>query len=365
MFDSFANGKAPFLVDLSRADMLNTTLDYILPASENIEIVTRAFRYGADTNWGYVPIADQKIAVLKYEKELFVIDVTDATAVIGSEDSYSPILIKDDASITESNKSLVDAYTSIDNAAQFYDRAKAYLVDNYDGETEALVSKDRNLVDAGDYNVTIDANATNAFAFDGTTITIKADTFVGEIKTTGTFTLNNDAEIYGGYIDMTGTNKFIHLDWGDTIGQLISVINLDNDNAIIDDLLDTLNYQGHFLMPDPAPAAGIQVQISTPSGFKMFEELIPADDLNFIRTDITLTASEERQIEMLFLARKLLQKSEGINEALTGTTPSITDNTTVTNSNSTATNENQVAILDLLRRILNKVSANREAFKGN
>jgi hypothetical protein len=68
---------------------------------------------------------------------------------------------------------------------------------------------------------------------------------------------------------------------------------------------------------------------------------------------------------MLFLARKLLQKSEGINEALTGTTPSITDNTTVTNSNSTATNENQVAILDLLRRILNKVSANREAFKEN
>ena len=61
------------------------------------------------------------------------------------------------------------------------------------------------------------------------------------------------------------------------------------------------------------PANGIEVQVDTPTGFRMFQETFPEDDLSFVRLTIRLTASEERQIEMLFLTRKLLQKSEGIN----------------------------------------------------
>jgi hypothetical protein len=57
-------------------------------------------------------------------------------------------------------------------------------------------------------------------------------------------------------------------------------------------------------MPDPAPSSGIQVEIASTSGFLLFQEIFPEYDLNFIRTDITLNASEERQIEMLFLTKK-------------------------------------------------------------
>lgn len=105
----------------------------------------------------------------------------------------------DDALITETYAS-AKARTEITDANKFYDRAKAYLVDNYSGETVTIVSRDGNSIDAGSYDVVVDGNVTDsasAFAISGNTLTIKATTFVGNISTTGTTTLSNGAVVVG------------------------------------------------------------------------------------------------------------------------------------------------------------------------
>jgi len=102
----------------------------------------------------------------------------------------------DDLVITDT-RATTDAYTEIDTPQKFYNRAKAYLADNYAGETETIVSREGNSIDAGSYNVVVDASASSVFAISGNTLTIKATRFVGNITTSGTTTLSNDAEVIG------------------------------------------------------------------------------------------------------------------------------------------------------------------------
>jgi len=104
----------------------------------------------------------------------------------------------DDLLITDSRED-VDAYTEIDSAEKFYNAAKAYLTDNYAGEVNTIVSRDGSTINAGSYNVVIDANATNVFSFDGSTITIKASVFEGNITNTGTAQKLNGAIVVGAF----------------------------------------------------------------------------------------------------------------------------------------------------------------------
>jgi hypothetical protein len=110
-----------------------------------------------------------------------------------------------DTLITETTKATVSAYTQIDTSTKFYDRAAAYLEDNLDTFTDLLVTRSGNLIDAGAYNVTIDATASSAFATSGNTITIKASTYTGDMVTTGTITLSNGATFSGTRTDANGT----------------------------------------------------------------------------------------------------------------------------------------------------------------
>lgn len=102
----------------------------------------------------------------------------------------------DDALITDT-RATTDAYTEINTPQKFYNRAKSYLVDNYAGESATIVTRDGNSIDAGSYDVVVDATASSVFAISGNTLTIKATTFVGNISTTGTTTLSNGAEVIG------------------------------------------------------------------------------------------------------------------------------------------------------------------------
>jgi len=71
------------------------------------------------------------------------------------------------------------------------------LVDNYAGETSTIVAREGNSIDAGSYDVVVDANASSVFAISGNILTIKATTFVGNISTTGTTTTSNGAVVVG------------------------------------------------------------------------------------------------------------------------------------------------------------------------
>ena len=114
--------------------------------------------------------------------------ITNFTPVlIGLNSQADSIVMIVDSVITQTNKTTVDAYTTIDTGQQFYDKAKAYLVDNYTGETATIVSRSGNTIDAGAYNVTV-VQTGAAFALSGTTITINTSSFVGNIITTGLVT---------------------------------------------------------------------------------------------------------------------------------------------------------------------------------
>ena len=120
-----------------------------------------------------------------------------ASNLIGLETLTEDVIMTPDLSITEATKAIVDAYTTIETPEKFYDRAKSYLFDNFGTYQSLLVSRSGDLIDAGSYNVDIDATAGSAFAFDGSKITIKANRFTGDITTTGTFNLLNSAEVTG------------------------------------------------------------------------------------------------------------------------------------------------------------------------
>jgi len=103
--------------------------------------------------------------------------------------------------VTEQDSAIVAGYTSIDSSAQFYDRAKLFLFDNYDGETATIVTRSVNEIDAGSSDVVIDPSAASVFDYDGSTITIRATAYSGSIRTTGTVTLMGAATVSGAIID--------------------------------------------------------------------------------------------------------------------------------------------------------------------
>ena len=154
----------------------------------------------------------------------------------------------DDLVITDTRAN-TDAYQEIDTPQKFYNRAKAYLVDNYAGEASTIVSREGSIVNIGSYDLDVDADATAVFAFDGSKITIKASTFVGNITTTGgTISLLNGAEIVGSYGDISVLPFTItNVEAGSTV-QLYNVTD-DNEisNAVVSGTAGTkVTYSGTY-----------------------------------------------------------------------------------------------------------------------
>ncbi len=168
--------------------------------------LSRVDRRGlSDTQGSRDNPSDFRFKLINYENTIIdsVIDIT-------SDDvnTLNLTFVKDIV-ITETSKATVDAYTEIENPEKFYDRAKSYLYDNYAGEISTLVTRSGNLIDAGSYDVSIDAvggaMAGSAFSVSANLITIKASTFTGDITTTGSITLLNGAINVGTLIDSGGT----------------------------------------------------------------------------------------------------------------------------------------------------------------
>ncbi len=116
-----------------------------------------------------------------------------------------------DTDISQPIKVTVDAYTALDTLDRVYDRAKAYLFDNFAGETAPLFITDGKLLDAGSRNIVIDAAAATVFALNaGTnTITIKSAALAAgakftSFKTSGLVTLASGASVTAAYIDSAG-----------------------------------------------------------------------------------------------------------------------------------------------------------------
>lgn len=126
------------------------------------------------------------------------------------EKSVSPIMLVDQ-SITEPSEAVANGYTTIDDPFEFYDAAKAFLVSNFNGETETIVARTGSAIDARGFDVVIDASAPAAFDFDGSTITINTPVFTGDITTTGTVSVVGGAQIVGVISDSNGTTGVLTL----------------------------------------------------------------------------------------------------------------------------------------------------------
>lgn len=153
-----------------------------------------------------------------------------------------------DLSITQATKATVDAYTTLETSAKFYDRAKSWLVDNYTGQAATLVSRSGTLINAGSYNVTIDATAASAFSLAGNTLTIKASTYTGDMTTTGVITLANGATFIGTRTDANGTvapPKVVSIT-GITAGSRLRIYNNTTATEIVNQIVAGTSYTATY-----------------------------------------------------------------------------------------------------------------------
>ena len=170
-----------------------------------------------------------------------------------------------DTTIYELDKSVVDAYTTIDNAREFNDAGFAFLEDNTANYRDRIVSRAGTEIDAGSNNIIIDATASIAFSYDGSTITIKTSNFAGDLLTTGTITFANGATISGTYTDVNGTvlPPVVLSVTGLLAGSIVSIfdnetVDYENYNSL---LATTVNSGTTFSYPHGGIANEVIVQV--------------------------------------------------------------------------------------------------------
>ena len=132
-----------------------------------------------------------------------------------------------DPAITESDAAVVAAYTQLDTPAKLYDYAKQWLVNNYSGQNQTLVSLEGDTL-TSDFSITLDPNAAAVFAFDGTQITVKASQFTGNIEANSITTLSG-ARVLG------LRNGVFYAQDGDIISTEYAKVIADQDMSIVVD----------------------------------------------------------------------------------------------------------------------------------
>jgi hypothetical protein len=167
-----------------------------------------------------------------------------------NQDTKDFVALITDANITEQNKSVVDEYTEITSSAKFYDRASAFLQDNLGTYSANIVSRYGDTIDAGSYDVVIDGNVTNAasaFAISGNTLTIKATTFVGNITTSGTTTLSNEAVVVGKITDANGSRATLQYSVSGLIQHSrVQLYNVTAENEIFNGSVNATTYSAQY-----------------------------------------------------------------------------------------------------------------------
>lgn len=98
-----------------------------------------------------------------------------------------------DKSVTERTRATVDAYTELETPEKFYDRHESFRNTATQIDNTSTITKVGDEIDLGIYNLVVDATATQVYSRSGNTITIKANTYTGNLKTTGTISTANGA----------------------------------------------------------------------------------------------------------------------------------------------------------------------------
>lgn len=150
--------------------------------------------------------------------------------------------------VTQTDSDLVAAYTTLETSAKFYDYSQYWLSLAANMTVAETITRSGSLIDAGAYNVTIDATAGAVFSVSGNTITIKASTYTGDMTTTGIITLTNGAEFIGTRTDANGTvapPKTVSVT-GITAGSRLQIYNVTTATEIVNDVVSGTSYSATY-----------------------------------------------------------------------------------------------------------------------
>lgn len=209
-----------------------------------VKNIWNAPRSTYDANNSFVPVDDNRLPVsgeLRNAEYLpLSISLTSLNNVVNQ-----PVYMLPDTSFTLSRTDAA-ALTIANSAADVYCAYKIQWEkdNNLDWPSE-LITRNNNQIDFGSYNVIVDPNATDVFAFDGTdTITIKADVFTADVITTGTISFNNNATATGIISESTGTTINITVNVrdavnSDNISNARVFIRDSSNDTILNDITDS------------------------------------------------------------------------------------------------------------------------------
>jgi hypothetical protein len=180
--------------------------------------------------------------IISYARNIFSTEII----LRGADGSEIDVVLQPDLLVSESDRTVVDAYTEIDTSAKFYDRAKSFLTANYKGEGSTIVSRAGIDIETT-FDIDIDASATSAFAFDGSKITIKASAFSGNITTTGLVTTLNDAVVLGTITDSSGTRATLQYNISGLIQHsCVQLYNVTADAEMFNDSVNSTSYSAEY-----------------------------------------------------------------------------------------------------------------------
>jgi len=210
------------------------------------DIVTRNGNMVLENGDGTLPSYVTKYA--PYDLNSFLFGKQINSAIVTAEDFYGATqTLLNDLVLTETNKTTIDSYTEIETAQKFYDRASAYLYDNYAGEGATIVSRASIDIDAGSYNIEVDASASSAFAFDGSKITIKASSYSGNLTTTGLVTLANGAVVLGTITDANGSRATLQYSISGLVQHSrVQIYNVTADTEIFNGSVNATTYSAQY-----------------------------------------------------------------------------------------------------------------------
>jgi len=227
----------------------------------NNGIITKDDRTDSDT----IPIK-----FISYNESISTwVDTLTGLGTLSTDVTMTP-----DLSISEPLRATVDSYTEIDTPQKMYDAAKSYLCSNFDVYQEFLLTRNGNLIDANSYDVIIDSTASSAFQFNGTTITIKASEFVGDINTSGNITLLNGAKVLGTTTSGSEVRTTLQYDVNGLIaGSNVQIYNQTKDTEIFIGIVSGTSIQGSYIEgEDFSTGDTISINTANTNGLVAYKE---------------------------------------------------------------------------------------------
>lgn len=159
-----------------------------------------------------------------------------------------PLGLAVNALVTQTDSAVVAAYTTLETSAKFYDYSQYWLSLAAQMTVAETITRSGSLINAGAYNVVIDATASSVWAVAGNTITIKASTYTGDMTTTGVITLANGATFVGTRTDANGTiapPKTVSIT-GLTAGSRLRVYNNTTATEVVNQIVAGTSYTATY-----------------------------------------------------------------------------------------------------------------------